>query len=119
VRRLEAYARAGADLVFPTLVSAEQVAEVRRRIGKPVMIVDLPGGTLAEEERAGASLVLYYGFSALVQYDALGRALERFKQTRDANAVPGYRERVREFEHFMGYREFAERARRLGSTRSP
>ena len=70
--------------------------------------------TLADEERAGASIVLYYGFSVLVAFDALGRALERFKETRDANAVSGYRERVREFEEFMGYSEFAERARRYG-----
>ncbi len=112
VRRLEAYADAGADLVFPTLVSAGEVAKIRRRIGKPVMIVDLPGGTLEDEARAGASLVLYYGFSALVQFDALGRALARFKATRDAGAVPGYRASVRAFEDFMGYREFAERARR-------
>ncbi|MEW6688580.1 MAG: isocitrate lyase/PEP mutase family protein [Pseudomonadota bacterium] len=105
LKRLQAYADAGADLVFPTLVTAEQVAEIRRRIGKPVMIVDLPNGTLADEERAGASLVLYYSFAALVQYEALGRALERFKSTRDANAVPGYRSSVRAFEDFMGYRE--------------
>jgi methylisocitrate lyase len=111
VRRLEAYAAAGADMVFPTLVSAEQVKEVRRRVGKPAMIVDIPGGTLADEERAGASVVLYYGLSALVAYDALDRALEEFKAGRDANKVRGYRERVKEFEEFMGYREFAERAR--------
>ncbi|MBI1942339.1 MAG: hypothetical protein HYS35_01635 [Betaproteobacteria bacterium] len=84
------------------LVSAGEVAEIRRRIGKPVMIVDLPEGTLEIEARAGASLVLYYGFSALVQYDALGRALARFKATRDAGAVPGYRSSVRPFEDFMG-----------------
>ena len=112
LRRLQAYAEAGADLVFPTLVSAGEVAEIRRRIGKPVMIVDLPDGTLEIEARAGASLVLYYGFSALVQFDALGRALERFKATRDAGAVPGYRASVRAFEDFMGYRELAGRARR-------
>jgi len=104
VRRLEAYAAAGADMVFPTLVSAEQLAEVRRRIPRPAMIVDIPGATLAAEERAGASIVLYYGFSALVQFDALDRALATFKATRDANAVAGYRERVRAFEDFMGYR---------------
>ena len=112
VRRLEAYAAAGADLVFPTHVSAAQLTEVKRRIAKPAIIVDLPGGTLADEERAGASIVLYYGFSALVQFDALDRALSAFKTTRDANAVPGCRGRVHEFEDFMGYREFAERARR-------
>lgn len=116
VRRLEAYAEAGADLVFPTAVTAAQVAEVRRRVSKPVMIVDIPKATLADEEHAGASIVLYYGFSALVQFDALGRALERFKATRDANAVPGYRERVKAFEDFMGYREFAERARKYGAS---
>ncbi len=116
MRRLEAYAEAGADLVFPTAVTVAQLAEVRRRVSKPLMIVDIPEATLADEERAGASIVLYYGFSALVQFDALGRALERFKATRDANAVPGYRERVKAFEDFMGYREFAERARRYGAS---
>ncbi len=116
VQRLEAYAAAGADLVFPTLVTPAQLAEVRRRVPRPAMIVDLPGGTLADEERAGVSIVLYYGFSALIQFDALERALATFKATRDANAVPGYRERVRDFEDFMGYREFAERARRYGAS---
>jgi methylisocitrate lyase len=114
LRRLEAYAKAGADLVFPTGATPAQLAEIRRRTGKPLMIVDLPGGTLADEERAGASIVLYYGFAALVQFDALGRALEAFKRTQDANAVTGYRERVKEFEEFMGYTEYSERAKRYG-----
>ena len=114
LRRLEAYAKAGADLVFPTGATPAQLAEIKRRVGKPLMIVDLPGGTLADEERAGASIVLYYGFAALVQFDALGRALEAFKRTQDANAVTGYRERVKEFEEFMGYREYVERAKRHG-----
>jgi methylisocitrate lyase len=115
VRRLQAYAQAGADMVFPTLITPEQLAEIRRRVGKPAMIVDMPGHTLADEERAGASIVLYYGFAALVQFDALNRAIETFKSTRDANAVPGYRDRVAAFEDFMGYREFARAARRYGA----
>jgi methylisocitrate lyase len=114
VRRLEACAAAGADMVFPTLVTAEQLVEVRRRVAKPAMIVDIPGGTLAGEERAGASIVLYYGLSALVAYDALDRALKEFRAGRDGNKVRGYREKVKEFEEFMGYREFAERARHYG-----
>ena len=116
VRRLTAYAEAGADMVFPTLVTPEQLAEIRRRVPKPAMIVDMPGRTLADEARAGASIVLYYGLSVLVQFDALSRALERFKSTRDANAVPGYRDQLRAFEAFVGYREFAERARRYGQS---
>lgn len=114
LRRLEAYAKAGADLIFPTNATPAQLAEIKRRVQKPLMIVDLPGGTLADEERAGASIVLYYGLSALVQFDALGRALETFRRTGDANAVTGYRERVHEFEELMGYKEYAERARRYG-----
>lgn len=112
IRRLNAYSEAGADMVFPTMVDPAQLAEVRRRVPKPAMIVDMAGKTLADEEQAGASVVLYYGFSALVQYDALGKALEKFRATRDAGAVAGYRERVAAFEDFMGYREFAERARK-------
>ena len=113
VRRLQAYADAGADLVFPTGASPAQLAEIRRRVDKPLMIVDLPQGTVEDEERAGAAIVLYYGLSTLVQFDALHTALETFKRTRDANKVAGYRERVRELEDFVGYRDYEERARRL------
>ena len=112
IRRLSAYADAGADMVFPTMVDPVQLAEVRRRVARPAMIVDMAGKTLADTTQAGASVVLYYGFSALIQYDALGKALAKFKATGDAGAVAGYRERVAAFEDFMGYREFAERARR-------
>lgn len=114
-RRLKAYADAGADLVFPTGATPAQLAEIKRRIGKPLMIVDLPKGTLADEQKAGASIVLYYGFSALVQFDALGTALAAFRRTGDANAIAGYRDRVSEFEEFLGYKEYAERAKRYGA----
>ena len=113
VRRLQAYAEAGADLVFPTGATPAQLAEIRRRVDRPLMIVDLPQGTVEDEERAGAAIVLYYGFSTMVQFDALGRALETFRRTRDANKVAGYRERVQALEDFIGYRDYEERARRL------
>jgi methylisocitrate lyase len=114
IRRLEAYAKAGADLVFPTLAAPAQLAEIKRRVKKPLMIVDLPKGTLADEEKAGASIVLYYGLSTLVQFDALQTALETFRRTQDANAVTGYRERIAELEDFLGYPDYVERAKRLG-----
>jgi methylisocitrate lyase len=114
VRRLEAYAKAGADLVFPTLATPAQLAEIKRRVKKPLMIVDLPKGTLADEEKAGASIVLYYGLATMVQFDALQTALETFRRTQDANAVTGYRERIAELEDFLGYADYVERAKRLG-----
>jgi 2-methylisocitrate lyase-like PEP mutase family enzyme len=114
VSRLEAYARAGADLVFPTLATPAQLAEIKRRTGKPLMIVDLPKGTLADEQKAGAAIVLYYGLAAMVQFDALQTALETFRRTQDANAVTGYRERIEALEDFLGYKDYVERAKRLG-----
>lgn len=114
IRRLEAYAQAGADMIFPTMVGPDELAAIRQRIARPAMIVDMTRHSLADEERAGAALVLYYGFSALVQFSALDQALATFKATRDAGAVPGYRDRVEAFEDFMDYRGFADRTTRYG-----
>jgi methylisocitrate lyase len=99
--RLQLYAEAGADMVFPTSVGPAQLAEVRRRIGRPVVVVDMPG--CAPEEHAGASIVLYYAFSTLVQYEALNAALEHFK----ARPRPGDQAA---FEDFIGYRDYEARA---------
>jgi 2-methylisocitrate lyase-like PEP mutase family enzyme len=95
ISRLARYAEAGADMVFPTAVGPGELAEVRRRIGKPAMIVDMPGRTL--EEHHGASVVLYYAFSTLVQFEALQRALVDFR----AGKRPGGQEAL---ESFLGYR---------------
>ena len=100
IARLSAYAEAGADMVFPTLVTPAQLAEVRRRIARPAMIVDMPGRGL--EEHREASIVLYYAFGVLVQYDALNRAIERFK----SGVVP---EGISAFERFMGYGEYGKK----------
>lgn len=96
IARLKAYADAGADLVFPTLVGPAELAEVRRRIGKPAMIVDMPGCSV--EEHKDAAIVLYYAFSTLVHFEAMNRALERFRRD---GAVPGGQAA---FEAFLGYR---------------
>ncbi len=95
IARLKAYADAGADLVFPTLVGPAELAEVRRRIGKPAMIVDMPGCSV--EAHQDAAIVLYYAFSTLVHFEAMHRALERFK--RDGTAPAGQAD----FERFLGY----------------
>jgi methylisocitrate lyase len=93
--RLALYAEAGADMVFPTAVGPAELAEVRRRIDKPVMIVDMPGRTL--EEHRGAAVVLYYAFSTLVQFEALSSALGKFK----TGQHPGGQQAL---ENFLGYR---------------
>jgi methylisocitrate lyase len=70
IARLRAYADAGADMVFPTLVGQAELAEVRRRVAKPVMIVNN-----AENRHEGAAIVLHYAFAVAAQFNAVQRAL--------------------------------------------
>lgn len=105
IARLSLYAEAGADMVFPTLVGPEELAQVRRRVARPAMVVDMPGRTLAEHK--DAAVVLYYAFSALAQFEALSGALARFKESGELPGSP------QALEAFLDYRAFAERARRF------
>ena len=89
IARLQLYAEAGADMVFPTLVGAAELAEVRRRVAKPLMIVDVPG-----EQTADAEIVLYYAFSITRQFAALQRALADGKLASDTQPL----------EDFLGYK---------------
>lgn len=107
IARLQTYADAGADLVFPTLVRPAELAEVRRRIAKPVMVVDMPGQPL--EAHRDADIVLYYAFSSLVHFAALNEALGRF---REGGAAPSGQQAL---EDFLGYRDYEERARKYSA----
>ena len=90
ISRLQAYAEAGADLVFPTMVGPAELAEVRRRVGKPLMIVNNP-----EERLEGAAIVLYYAFSIVHQFEALRRALASGSLATDTQPL----------EDFLGYKD--------------
>jgi methylisocitrate lyase len=95
IARLQLYAEAGADMVFPTMVGGAELAEVRRRIARPVMIVDNPG-----EQHAGAAIVLYYAFSITRQFAALQRALADGKLASDTQPL----------EDFLGYKDAGGRS---------
>jgi len=96
IARLQLYAEAGADLVFPTLVGGRELAEVRRRVAKPLMIVDNPG-----EQHDGAAVVLYYAFSITRQFAALQRALADGKLASDTQPL----------EDFLGYKDATGRSK--------
>jgi methylisocitrate lyase len=89
IARLQAYAEAGADMVFPTLAGPAELAEVRRRIDKPVMVVN------TAEELPGASIVLHYAFSIAAQFNAIKRALADGKLAADTQPL----------EDFLGYKD--------------
>lgn len=97
IARLRRYAEAGADMVFPTLVGPGELAEVCRRIAKPVMVVNNP-----EEQYEGAAIVLYYAFSVAAQFAALQRALADRKLASDTAPL----------EDFLGYKDVQGRNHR-------
>jgi methylisocitrate lyase len=96
IARLQRYAEAGADMVFPTLVGQRELAEVRRRVAKPLMIVNNP-----EEEHTGAAIVLYYAFSITRQFAALQAALAARELASDTAPL----------EEFLGYKDAPGRSR--------
>jgi methylisocitrate lyase len=112
IRRMNLFTEAGADLVMAPGLEPQKLATVRSRIKGKIVLVDTPGRSVADEEQAGADIVLYYGFTLYAAYDSVKRALAEFATTRNADAVPGVRNQAEAFEDFIGYPEFAERARR-------
>jgi 2-methylisocitrate lyase-like PEP mutase family enzyme len=96
IARLNAYAEAGADMVFPTLVGPAELAEVRKRVAKPVMIVNN-----AEGRHDGAAIVLYYAFSVVTQFNAVQRALADGKLAVDPQPL----------EDFLGYKDEGRKSR--------
>jgi methylisocitrate lyase len=112
VRRLNIYADAGADLVMAAGMRVDVLGKVRDRIKAKVVVVDSPGRSIADEEKAGADVVLYYGFCLYAAYGAIKSALQIFKRTGTAEDVPNLRENIQEFEKFIGYPAFTERAKK-------
>jgi len=97
IARLERYAAAGADMVFPTMAGPAELAEVRRRVGKPLMVVNN-----ADDRHEGAAIVLYYAFSIAHQYAALARALADGKLAAETGPL----------EAFLGYNGPGRRTQR-------
>jgi 2-methylisocitrate lyase-like PEP mutase family enzyme len=114
IRRLNAYADAGADLVMPTRISPKVLAECRDRIKALIVVTDKVGFSVEDEMQSGASVVLYYGLSLYASYYGVKAALDSFAQLRDADKVPHLRAHIEEFETFMDYEGFARRAEKFG-----
>lgn len=114
VRRMAAFAEAGADMVFPAGLSPKSLAAIRPRLKAKVMITDTPGFTVADEEKAGADIVLYYALSLYAAHDGIAAALARFKETGDADAAAPRARQAEAFEEFIGTADFVARAKRFG-----
>lgn len=114
IRRLSLYAEAGADLVFPAGIHVQDLAPRSQALKLPIVMTNKPGATLATESAAGAKAVIYYGTTLFAAYQAVRATLIELKETGDANAIQNPAEDQAEFEEFIGYPAFVERARRYG-----
>lgn len=114
IKRMNAFTDAGADLVMSVGIGPKKLAGLRSRIKGKLVITDTPGRSVADEEAAGADVVLYYGLSLYAAYHGVKTALDAFKQTRNADDIPQVRGEIAEFENFIGYPEFSARAKKYG-----
>ena len=82
IARLQAYAAAGADVVFaPGLIAADDIAAVVAAVGVPVSVLLLPGGpSVGELAALGVSRISTGGALA---FAALGAAVEAACELRD------------------------------------
>ena len=114
IGRMNAFTDAGADLVMAPGLDPRVLAPLRSRIKGKLVTTDMPGRSVADEEAAGIDVVLYYGLSLYAAYHGVQAALDAFKQTRDADALPQLRQGIAQFEDFIGYPEFSAQAKKYG-----
>ena len=112
VGRANAFSEVGADIVFLTGITPQTLHETRGQIKGKVMVVDTLGFSVSDEERAGADVILYYGFTLYAAYAAVKSALARFMETKDQNQLSGILADAEEFERFIGYEDFAAKTKR-------
>jgi methylisocitrate lyase len=114
ISRMNAFTNAGADMVMAAGLDPHVLAALRSRIKGKIIITDTPGRSVADEESAGADIVLYYGLSLYAAYHGVKTALDTFRQTRNADDIAHVRGCIAEFENFIGYPGFSDRAKKYG-----
>jgi 2-methylisocitrate lyase-like PEP mutase family enzyme len=88
IARLQAYERAGADVLFaPGLRSAEEIRAICDAVSKPVNVLAHKGLTLAEITEAGGQRVSVGGALTWVAVGALAAAAERIRDDGDFSVL--------------------------------
>jgi 2-methylisocitrate lyase-like PEP mutase family enzyme len=97
IARLQAYERAGADVLFaPGLRDAEEIRVVCEAVGKPVNVLGCPGLSVAEIAAAGAQRISVGGGLAWAAVEAMAEAAERVRDAGDLDGL-GAPTRVRKW----------------------
>jgi len=88
IARLQAYERAGADVLFaPGLRNADEISAVCDAVGKPVNVLAHRGLTMAEITGAGAQRVSVGGALTWVAVAAMAAAAEQIRDHGDFSAL--------------------------------
>ncbi len=97
VARLQAYERAGADVLFaPGLADVAEIHAVCGAVGKPVNVLARPGMTVAEIAAAGARRISVGGSLAWAAVEATAASAEAIRDAGDFGGL-GAPTRVREW----------------------
>lgn len=109
LRRMEAYERAGADILFvESPETPEEMARIAKNFGKPVLINNVEGGRtplLGREELAqmGFKLAIFPGTAFLAAGYALERAYGALRQDGSSRAIAGELYEFEAFSRLMGF----------------
>jgi len=88
IARLQAYERAGADVLFaPGLADADQIRTVCEAVGKPVNVLARPGMSVAEIAAAGARRISVGGSLAWAAVEALAGTAEAIRDGGDFSGL--------------------------------
>jgi 2-methylisocitrate lyase-like PEP mutase family enzyme len=99
IARLQAFERAGADVLFAPGLGAEEVKVVCEAVARPVNVLARPGSTMAEIVAAGARRISVGGALA---WTAIEAAAEAAQLIRDAGDFSGLRTPARAREWLGG-----------------
>jgi len=90
VQRANAYAGAGADMVFLAGVPSVQLAAVAGDLDRPAVNTEALSGprpTVAEDEGAGVKLLVHFSLTLFAAYRAVDRALRDFRRDGDQHQL--------------------------------
>jgi len=88
IARLEAYERAGADVLYaPGLRSAEEIRAVRAATSKPINVLARPDLTMTEIVDAGAQRISVGGALTWTAIEAMAHAAERIRDDGDFSSL--------------------------------
>ncbi|MPZ60522.1 MAG: 2-methylisocitrate lyase [Propionibacteriales bacterium] len=120
VGRMQAFAEAGVDMVFPTGITPEQLARIRREVPCPVLVLgDLPPTSVAAIADAGADVIVYYSFTLAAASRGVGQALGKLERTGDVRTLDDELEDLGTLEARLGYGEYTDRALRYRRRQIP